>query len=188
MAERRARVRAEILEAARDLVAEVGLTGLSLRDLAARVGMRAPSLYSYFDSKDAIYDALFAEGYEALLERRRTLWPSGEDLPPRQRLKVGAGMFFDFCTEDPARYLLMFQRTIPGWEPSPEAYAVSVAALEEAGRYLTEAGIADEAGLDLWTALLTGLADQQLSNDPGGDRWRRLLDDAVDMYCDHLGL
>ena len=36
--------------------------------------------------------------------------------------------------------------------------------------------------VDLWTALVTGLASQQVSNDPGGDRWRRLLDPAVGMF------
>jgi hypothetical protein len=36
--------------------------------------------------------------------------------------------------------------------------------------------------LDLWTALTTGLVDQQISNEPGGDRWIRLIDDAVAMF------
>jgi hypothetical protein len=39
---------------------------------------------------------------------------------------------------------------------------------------------------DLFTALGTGLADQQLSNDPGGDRWIRLIDDAVEMFYEHV--
>ena len=42
--------------------------------------------------------------------------------------------------------------------------------------------------MDLWTALLSGLTAQQLSNDPGGDRWSRLLDESVDLICDHLGV
>jgi hypothetical protein len=40
--------------------------------------------------------------------------------------------------------------------------------------------------LDLFTALGTGLADQQLSNDPGGDRWIRLIDEAVEMFYEHI--
>lgn len=36
------------------------------------------------------------------------------------------------------------------------------------------------ATLDLYTAMLTGLASQQISNDPGGDHWPRLVPDAVD--------
>jgi hypothetical protein len=34
----------------------------------------------------------------------------------------------------------------------------------------------------MWTALTTGLVDQQISNDPGGDRWGRLTGDIVTMF------
>ncbi len=47
-------------------------------------------------------------------------------------------------------------------------------------------GITNPAAVDLFTAIGTGLADQQLSNDPGGDRWIRLIDDAVEMFYDHM--
>ncbi|MHB1211094.1 MAG: TetR/AcrR family transcriptional regulator, partial [Candidatus Nanopelagicales bacterium] len=56
-ATRRAASRAEIIDAARLLVREQGLAGLSMRDLGERVGMRAQSVYSYFGSKDDIYYA-----------------------------------------------------------------------------------------------------------------------------------
>jgi AcrR family transcriptional regulator len=46
-----------------------GLAALTLRDVAAKVGMRPPSLYSYFPSKNAIYDAMFLQGGLALLRR-----------------------------------------------------------------------------------------------------------------------
>jgi AcrR family transcriptional regulator len=183
--ERRSRTRAEIIGAAWELVRANGLAGLSLRDLAQRVGMRAPSLYSYFDSKDAIYDAMYAEGYRAFREVRL---PDLEAVDGRAAFAIAARRFFEFCTEDPARYQLMFQRTIPGWEPTPESYAVAVEVLSEAADAFARMGLDDPAALDLWTALMTGLTDQQISNDPGGDRWERLLDRAVDMYCDHLGV
>ena len=35
---------------------------------------------------------------------------------------------------------------------------------------------------NLSIVLLTGLVTQQMSNDPGGDRWARLIDRAVDMF------
>src|SRR5207253_11435433 len=89
------------------------------------------------------------------------------------------------CTEDPVRYQLLFQRTIPGFEPSPESYAIAVEALEEARRHLAEVGITDPHALDLLTALNTGLTDQQISNDPGGDRWAKLIDEAMEMYFAH---
>jgi hypothetical protein len=47
---------------------------------------------------------------------------------------------------------------------------------------LVAAGATSPEKLDLWTALLSGLAAQQVSNDPGGDRWSRLVEPAVDMF------
>lgn len=180
---RRAEVRGEIVAAAWELCRESGLAGLSLRELAARVGMRAPSLYSYFPSKHAIYDAMFRQGYEQLAEATEAherVSASGRD-----SLKAGARAFFRFSTSDPVRYQLLFQRTIPGFQPSADSYAVALRELERLRGVLTRAGYVGDDLLDLWTALLTGLTDQQLSNDPGGTRWERLVDDAVDMFADH---
>src|SRR3979409_525344 len=67
-AERREATRSEILAAAWELARTEGLAGLSLRDVARKIGMRPPSLYWYFDSKHAIYDAMFAQGYRQALD------------------------------------------------------------------------------------------------------------------------
>jgi AcrR family transcriptional regulator len=182
-AERREATRAEILEAAWELARAQGLAGLSLRDVAARIGMRPPSLYWYFDSKQAIYDAMFAEGNRQLLQRiAADDWP----VEPRALLRRVATIFVEFSVEDPARAQLLFQRTIPDFEPSPESYALAVEVLQRAREWLTAAGLTDPAHFDLWTALVGGLATQQLANEPGGDRWLRLIDEAVDMYADHV--
>lgn len=182
-AERREATRSEILEAAKELMREHGVAGLSLRDVGQKVGMRAQSLYSYFDSKDAIYDALFGEGCREYLELRRAMQSTGD---ARADFRAGCRKFVDFCLEDPARYQLLFQRTIPGFEPSPASYAPSIEGLELTRKALADAGGTDPRDLDLFTAMTTGLIDQQISNDPGGDRWYRLLDDALDMFFAHI--
>jgi TetR/AcrR family transcriptional regulator len=51
-----------ILDAAEDLFAERGYAGTTLRDVADRVGLRIPSLYNHFASKDALYAAVLARG------------------------------------------------------------------------------------------------------------------------------
>jgi AcrR family transcriptional regulator len=161
------------------MVGEQGLAALSLRDLAARVGMRAPSLYQYFDSKHAIYDAMFAQGArEALDEVNIGAFDGGA----ADQLRASAHKMFDFVTSNPARALLLFQRTIPGFEPTPESYAPAVALIERLQRFLVEHGITDPDAQDTWTALISGLSNQQVANDPGGTRWARLIDRAVDMY------
>jgi hypothetical protein len=86
-----------------------------------------------------------------------------------------------------ARFQLLFQHLIPGFSPSPESYAPAVRALDSARQRLELAGVRDPRHVDLWTALMTGLVDQQISNDPGGDRWIRLIDDVVAMFLAHCG-
>lgn len=179
-AARREATKAEILDAAWEMVREQGLAALSLRDLAERVGMRAPSLYQYFDSKNAIYDAMFKQGAEAALATRAHLVPAPTET--RELLKEIAHLFFDFATSDPARSQLLFQRTIPGFEPSPESYAPAVEFLQQLHAIFAEHGITDPDAGDAWTALLSGLINQQISNDPGGTRWARLIDRSVDMF------
>jgi AcrR family transcriptional regulator len=185
-AERRESTRAEILGAAWELVGAEGLAALSLRDLARRVGMQAPSLYSYFDSKHAIYDAMFAQGARDFLERERQFNAAGSSGDPLRDLQAGMHLFVAFCTENPVRYQLLFQRTIPGFEPSAESFAISVEGLELTRARLGALGFTDPEVLDLLTALGTGLTDQQISNDPGGDRWIRLVDEAMVMFFDHV--
>jgi AcrR family transcriptional regulator len=182
-AERHEATRSEILEAAWALARIEGLAGLSLRDLARSVGMQAPSLYSYFDSKHAIYDAMYAQGSREYVRRATALAVTGE---PLRDLKAGMHLFVDFCTEDPVRYQLLFQRTIPGFEPSAESYALSVEGLDAMRSRLAGMGFTDPSAVDLLTAIGTGLTDQQISNDPGGDRWIQLVDEAMEMFFNHM--
>ena len=60
---------------------------------------------------------------------------------------------------------------------------ISYEAYDQMRTALAAYGITDQADLDLITAVNTGLADQQISNDPGGDRWLRLADRAADMLA-----
>lgn len=179
---RRRSARAAIVEAAWEVVRENGLAGLSMRDLARRAGITTPTLYAYFDSKNAIYDAMFAQ---AAAEFTDHMTASYDSAGPRDVLLAAARRFMEFCVGNVARYQLLFQRTIPGFEPSAESYAYAVAALEGSRQRLAANGITDPRHLDMWTALTTGLVDQQISNDPGGRRWMRLLDDSVEMFLSH---
>lgn len=174
--------RREILDAAWTMVRADGLAALSLSALSRAVGMEPQSLYTYFASKHAIYDAMFADGNRELLARMSV---TPRSAGPRELLRLQARIFVEFSSEDPARYQLLFQRQIPDFEPSAESYAIAVEVTATARARQAAAGLTDDYQFDLWTALVAGLAAQQISNDPGGDRWLRLIDDAVDMYADH---
>jgi AcrR family transcriptional regulator len=179
---RRRSARDAIVEAAWALVGEEGLAGLSLRDLARQAGISTPTVYSYFDSKNAIYDAMFGKAATQFADHMAEPHDS-ED--PRELLAATARRFAGFCTSDPVRYQLLFQRTLPGFEPSPQSYEPAVRALEVLRDVLARNGITEPRHLDLATALVTGLVDQQVSNDPGGDRWIGLIDESAEMFLAH---
>jgi len=181
VAQRRETKIASIVDAAWGLARRDGIQLLSLHALATEVGMRQPSLYAYFDSKSALYDAMFADGNRELLARLDSL-----ELPadPRVALKVLLRAFAGFALADPARHSLLFRRVIPGFEPSPESYALAVDALSHVLAVMNDAGVTDSGDVDCMIAMVAGLIEAQLSNEPGGDRWLRHLDRMVDLLAD----
>jgi AcrR family transcriptional regulator len=186
-AERRQATRREIVDAAWAIAREKGLTEITLREVADRVGMRAPSLYSHFDSKNAIYDAMFGEAWSEY-ERLEVEAEEGMPETPRARTIAKALQFFDFATADLPRYQLMNQRTIPGFEPSSEAFAPSQRIVQRTVERLAAIGVTDRGDVEILISILAGLSAQQLANDPGGDSRRPLLIRAVEMWADGVGL
>jgi AcrR family transcriptional regulator len=176
---RRAAKMAVIVQEAWALSRAEGLAGISLRDLADRVDLRQPSLYAYFDSKLALYDAMFADGNRQLLAYTADLAPTDD---PARDLTEFLSLVVRFSGDDVERHQLLFQRTIPGFEPSPASYAIAVEFLERAGTLLKAAGVTRADDIDLFTALSAGLAHQQVANDPGGDRWVAQAGRVVAMF------
>jgi AcrR family transcriptional regulator len=175
--------RRELLDAAWKMVRADGLGALSLSALARAAGMEPQSLYNYFASKHAIYDAMFADANAELLAHLDQ-YPPGAD--PIKALHWRSQSFAEFCVEDPARFQLLFQRSIPGFEPSEASYALARQVLETARQDLARADLAGNAHLEVYTSLIAGLVSQQLANDPGGRRYLRHLDEVIDMYLDHV--
>jgi AcrR family transcriptional regulator len=185
-AERREATRLEILDAAWQIARRDGLAAVTLREIGQLVGMQAPSLYSHFESKNAIYDAMFGQAWAQIGEWYDSRPPAPPQ--PRRALLWVAESFFDFAVADLARYQLMNRATIPGFHPSEAAYARSLAAYEQLRSVLRDAGVRRQADLDLWTAVTGGAVDQQLANEPEGTRWRNQLPRIVDMYADEVGV
>src|ERR1022692_1974433 len=112
----------EILDTAWSMVRAQGLAALTLRALARAVDMEPQSLYTYFASKNALYDRMFADGNREL-ERRF----ADADIPgdARGALRAVARTFVEFAAQDQARYQLLFLRTVPQFQPSEESYAIA---------------------------------------------------------------
>ena len=109
------------------------------------------------------------------------------DLPtdPRAAVKTFMQAFVSFAVEDPERSTLLFQRPIPGFEPSPASYELAQSVLDRAIELLRAAGVESADDVDCFVAMVAGLIDAQISNDPGGDRWTHHLDRLTDLYLDY---
>jgi AcrR family transcriptional regulator len=176
---RREAKRAGILAEAWTLAQRDGLAAISLRDLADRVGLRQPSLYVYFASKNDLYDGMFADGYRQLLDYVTAHSASGD---PAKALARFAAELVRFSSVDIVRHQLLFQRTIPGFEPSPESFALALEFYGVAVARLAAAGVTAPGDVDIFSALIAGLSHQQIANDPGGRRWVRQAGRVVGMF------
>jgi AcrR family transcriptional regulator len=191
----------EVLDVAVEVMTEQGVAGLSLGEVARRMGIQTPSLYVYFPSKAALYDALFARGNRLLLATMERFDGSGEarGATLEERLLAVARAFLGWCLSNRAYAQLLFWRPVPGFTPSQQAYAPAVQMLDNSRRWLT--GLRDERllradvpideALRDWTVLLSGVFSQQASNAPHDDLdsgwFTAALPGLVAMFARHYG-
>jgi hypothetical protein len=96
--------------------------------------------------------------------------------------------------QNPVYTQLLFWRTVPGFEPSPEAFAPSQQAVAELRAHL-QAGVdagrlhpdaASDEGLGLFTSVTSGVLSQQMANEPDASfeegRFSRLLPAVLEMF------
>jgi len=192
---RRQETISEVLDVALQLMTEQGVAGLSLGEVARRMGIRPPSLYVYFDSKNALYDAIFARGWRELADAMEAE-PIAET-SVREVMLRNASTCVRWSVEHPAYSQLMFWRPVPGYQPSAQAYEPAVRLLQR-GR-TTLAALRDRGALRAdvdvdqllraWTTVISGVISQQLSNAPHESfeegQFTTLLPQLVEMYIAH---
>jgi len=190
---RREQTIVEILDAAVQAMADDGVAGMSLSDVARRVGMRPPSLYEYFPSKLAIYDAVFRAGFEEMNVFVRQA-VSDPEADPLAALRQGYPAAVRWCVEHPVQAQLMFWRPVPGFDPSPASFEPSVDQMNDfrtvvgwavqRGQLRPEA-ITNDAG-QLYAVVFSGVITEQLANDPNGGfsdgQYSRLAAEALEMW------
>ena len=89
----------EILDAAIPMFAEAGFNGVSMRDIAKKVGLNAASLYHHFQDKHTLYSKAMSFAFARKTEIFSA--PLSEDIPPEQRLKKFIAVFCRFVHDDP---------------------------------------------------------------------------------------
>jgi AcrR family transcriptional regulator len=159
----------QIVTAARELLEQEGVEGLSMRRIAERVGIRAPSLYKHLPDKRALEAALISDG---LAEWADLAEQAGRD--SNDRLTAVCRTYRDFAQSHPHLYRLMTERPLPrdALTPGVEAHA--------ARPMIDAAGGDPDLARALW-AFAHGLAILELNQrfPPDADvdaAWRRGLE------------
>lgn len=117
----------EIVAAARELLEAEGLDGLSMRRIAERIGIRAPSIYKHLPDKRALEAALISEGFEELAELFEAAVSVADD--PLGEL---AAVYRQFAREHPHLYRLMTERPLPREQLTPDVEQRAAAPIVQA--------------------------------------------------------
>ncbi|RNE63803.1 TetR/AcrR family transcriptional regulator [Cryobacterium tepidiphilum] len=138
----------EIITAAQDILESGGPAGLTMQAVAARVGVRAPSLYKRFQDREALLAAVTVASIEALTERLDAAAPDLARLAEAYR---------GFAHSRPQAFRLIFTTSAPEevLQRSAEPVIRAAAAL-----------VGDAHALDaarLLTAWATGFVQMELA-------------------------
>ena len=194
-AQRRLETLDQILDIALATMTEKGVAGLTISAIARELKVKPPSVYKYFDSLLAVYDALFQRGQQENLDAlREAIAFSARGLPA---VEAGLEATGRWAVANPMLAQLLFWRPVPGYTPSPGAFAPTleiVATLRRELGHAARAGqLAQDATSDEAMALLStlhfGIISQQLANDPDSDwehgRFTRLLPTVIELFIRH---
>lgn len=190
-ARRRQETIEEILDIALEVMAEEGVNGLTLSEVARRLGVQPPSLYKYFDSLMVLYDQLFQRGMQAHLEVMRSAIEQAE--PGLDALRAGLDASGRWCLANGPIAQLLFWRPVPRFEPSVESMAPSIEMVAIQRRALADAVSLGQLGpeadseeaLYLVSVFIAGVFGQALANEPdlpwGSGRFTPLLPKLMDV-------
>ncbi len=115
----REQVRAEVRTHGWSQIAEAGASALSLKAIAARMGMTAPALYRYFASRDDLLTELILSAFLDLAETVEAA-AAGTDEPTSQ-IRAIAAVIRRWAVAAPQRYLLLYGTPVPGYAAPAEA-------------------------------------------------------------------
>lgn len=182
----------DILLIAREMMQKNGVGALSFNAIARELGIKPPSLYTYFDSKNAIYDELFRRGFEQFEQTMYSIPVDSHNL--EHIVAIAIRTYMQFAFDNPDLFQLMFERPIPDFVPSEASMAVSWRVLarsrEILGTFLRQDTdnpqiAADEAD-DMLIVIMHGLTALHMANHPelpiGAGRFGKLIEKAASMF------
>jgi AcrR family transcriptional regulator len=138
-------LRDTLLDAAGDLLATEGPDALTVRRIADRAGCSTMGVYTHFGGKEGVVEALFIEGFTRLQQAMASA-PSTDD--PLADLRASCRAYRTFALANPTHYLVMFERPVAGFVPSPACAEIALgtlAMLEQRVQRCLDAGAIDRA-------------------------------------------
>lgn len=152
-----ANTRAKILEAASQLFLEGGVSVLSVRAISKRAGLSTIGIYSHFNGKQGVLDALYIEGFSKVYKAMEL--GAGDDVGIDHVLKSCAG-YLTVAFDNEAHYRLIFGEGDMGYQPSEEARDAATRAFKKlvsnTGEYLNSKGLDIDrltCALDVWAVM-----------------------------------
>ena len=110
--------RTRLLDAAADLIAAEPGEDFSLRAVCESVGVKMPTLYHFFGSKQGLIEAVIERGFDMYLAQKESAEPSGD---PIQDLRSGWDAHVAFGLANPGFYSLMYGKVRPGYSPEAQS-------------------------------------------------------------------
>lgn len=121
--QRNADTRSRLLTAAAELIAASPGQDVPLRAICDRVGVRLPTLYHFFGSKEGLLDAVIEHGFDLYLTVKEDHDGSGD---PIQDLRHGWDAHVEFGLANPGFYALMYGQVTPGRHPAAQSRPTSI--------------------------------------------------------------
>lgn len=153
-----------VLEAAVRVLGTQGGGALSVRAVAAEAGCSTMAVYTYFDGKAGLLDAIITAGFEGLdaaVEIACNEVPSG-----RRQLELGAVAYRRWALDHGTQYEVMLTPFVPGFEASP---ATLSRGQQSFGAHVARVRAAIAAG-----ELIASASGDQVGNNPDADAATRL--------------
>ena len=182
----------KILEATSELFLEGGLPALSVRAISKRAGLSTIGIYSHFQGKQGILDALYIEGFNKV---REAVSIDDDELTPKQAVMKASERYLDVVDNYQAHYQLIFGKSESGYVPSPEAKAAGVKAFQHNTKLIARllpdnASLADiqRTALDIWAIIhgYAGLQYHAVSTLLNIKNWREIILGTVANHIDNL--
>jgi len=182
----------KILDAASALFLAGGTAALSVRAIAAHAGVSTIGIYSHFQGKQGILDALYIEGFSAVIEALAV-----DELADsaRERVLLASRRYLDTAEAYEPHYGLIFGKLDDSYQPCDEARIVAAAGFARLTQLVGDLLVEDasvesksDAALKVWALIhgFVGLKNHAVAELIDMRCWKERAMEAVEILVDGI--